>query len=497
MTTNINITVGGNSLVDQAKAQQQAARTAKLLQDNQARIEAEAKAKRDAELARQGLAPDGTPLFGTQAQTRFAPDEPAANRQSSDTFANFFVTNYTLQEGIPVMQVTSGDGAVTNTIPWPTLEDFPDLLSPLPDGELRGVVIFGTERALRYDNLGRLLGSASTDPAEIYYPSKNDFFAFADGLVTFYQVQANYSSFNDSSTHILPTGKGNALVIIRTAILKLATTRIIRTDRDKYYSQVDFEQGIYECVYDTSPLDYKNVTFHVKNVEQFHVFAVSSKSIRYIGLAPQNYVNQFNALPNHKGFELSDLTITNNTVSTYDYFLRTNYSNCAPGDEPVDVSIPWNASYFAPDYSSNLQFNSLVTYKLIGQSGATGTTITPSVYTVFANPVFYPSVVSSMVTDSFVKSYLPAKAASLKWRTPSSDKTPYSYQGTPPAAWSTYSAGPFSIRTGFPDQWKKSGKSPNTTSGQGTPISVWDWGDPGYCRQQALALGFTEADLTP
>jgi hypothetical protein len=28
-------------------------------------------------------------------------------------------------------------------------------------------------------------------------------------------------------------------------------------------------------------------------------------------------------------------------------------------------------------------------------------------------------------------------------------------------------------------------------------VTVWDWNDPGYCRQQALALGFSAADLTP
>jgi hypothetical protein len=28
-------------------------------------------------------------------------------------------------------------------------------------------------------------------------------------------------------------------------------------------------------------------------------------------------------------------------------------------------------------------------------------------------------------------------------------------------------------------------------------ITVWDWNDPRYCRQQALALGFSAADLTP
>ena len=28
-------------------------------------------------------------------------------------------------------------------------------------------------------------------------------------------------------------------------------------------------------------------------------------------------------------------------------------------------------------------------------------------------------------------------------------------------------------------------------------LQAWDWGRPGYCRQQLYALGFTAADLTP
>jgi hypothetical protein len=83
MSTNINITVGGNSLVDQAKAQQQAARNAKLLKDNQARVEEQAKAQRDAALAAQNLNPDGTLKFGAPPQPAASRDEPAANRQES------------------------------------------------------------------------------------------------------------------------------------------------------------------------------------------------------------------------------------------------------------------------------------------------------------------------------------------------------------------------------------------------------------------------------
>ncbi len=34
-------------------------------------------------------------------------------------------------------------------------------------------------------------------------------------------------------------------------------------------------------------------------------------------------------------------------------------------------------------------------------------------------------------------------------------------------------------------------------AGSPQPLYVWDWGRPGYCRQQLLGLGFSSADLTP
>lgn len=61
MSTNINITVGGNSLVDQAKAQQQAARQAQLEKENNAALEDEAAQQRAETLAAQGRDATGTP----------------------------------------------------------------------------------------------------------------------------------------------------------------------------------------------------------------------------------------------------------------------------------------------------------------------------------------------------------------------------------------------------------------------------------------------------
>lgn len=497
MSTNINITVSSGDLSDKVKQLQQSARQEQLEKERQQRLEVQGTEQRKAKLEAEGRAPDGSLLYGARFNQPQIERRPAAYRQLGDVFGHFFVNEYMSEDDFSLtMEVTSGDGLSVARVPWPTVEDFPDLLlQNAPEGELLGAdAEFGDEKPLFYDNLGRLVSSGGDGFARIWTPSLDSFFAPEDGLVSVYRLQALYPSGHYSSTHVLPTGGENALVIIRTTDFKRAITRIFRLDRDKYYRQDD--TGPYTCQYDNSPVEYYDVKFYVKSVEEFHVFAVSTKKVRYIGLAPGTYIEQFKTLPGYKGFELSDLTVTNSNVVVRDYVSRINDGRCAPGGSSSFVSIPYSSNYIDPNITSDLRFNSLVTYKLITQE-AGGDTVTPSAYTVFTNPDFYPSRVPPQVTDDFVSSFLPAKAASLKWRRPDSDETPYLYMGTPPTSWDTYTNGPNSILIDFPKQWRKSGRTPVTDSTLGTPTSVWDWGNPAYCRQQALALGFTEADLIP
>jgi hypothetical protein len=54
----------------------------------------------------------------------------------------------------------------------------------------------------------------------------------------------------------------------------------------------------------------------------------------------------------------------------------------------------------------------------------------------------------------------------------------------------------------FLSVWNRYPKTDIATVFNGTSVpvglySTWDWGEPRYCRQQLLALGFTPADLKP
>jgi hypothetical protein len=78
MSTYINVTVDGGGLSDKAKAQTNANRQAKLEGDNRQKMEAQGRDQRDATRAQQGIGPDGQPLYGTPGRSTLRRDEPAA-----------------------------------------------------------------------------------------------------------------------------------------------------------------------------------------------------------------------------------------------------------------------------------------------------------------------------------------------------------------------------------------------------------------------------------
>jgi hypothetical protein len=80
VSTQINVTVGSGGLSDKAKQLQAAARQAQLEKERTAQIEADGTEQRNARLAANGQAPDGTSLYGVPTVVPFAERRPAANR---------------------------------------------------------------------------------------------------------------------------------------------------------------------------------------------------------------------------------------------------------------------------------------------------------------------------------------------------------------------------------------------------------------------------------
>ena len=82
MSTNINITVGDNALLDAAKLQQEANRQAQLNREASKRLEAQATAARTAALATQGRDANGNLITGAPFTQPQIDRRPAANRVS-------------------------------------------------------------------------------------------------------------------------------------------------------------------------------------------------------------------------------------------------------------------------------------------------------------------------------------------------------------------------------------------------------------------------------
>jgi hypothetical protein len=80
VSTQINVTVGSGGLSDKAKQLQAAARQAQLEKERTAQIEADGTEQRNARLAANGQAPDGTSLYGVPTVVPFAERRPAAFR---------------------------------------------------------------------------------------------------------------------------------------------------------------------------------------------------------------------------------------------------------------------------------------------------------------------------------------------------------------------------------------------------------------------------------
>jgi hypothetical protein len=86
VSTQINITVGSGGLSERVTQQQLAARQAQLEKERQQRIEAQGTEQRNAKLAAEGKAPDGSPLNGPGFNQPDVERRPAANRLGGTNF---------------------------------------------------------------------------------------------------------------------------------------------------------------------------------------------------------------------------------------------------------------------------------------------------------------------------------------------------------------------------------------------------------------------------
>jgi hypothetical protein len=113
VSTNINITVGDNALLDAARQQQVANRQGQLQKEASLRLEAQATAARTTALAAQGRDANGNPIFGAHLSQPQIERRPTANRQQSFDYGQGYFNAFAVDSvGVTNIMIRSGDKTV-------------------------------------------------------------------------------------------------------------------------------------------------------------------------------------------------------------------------------------------------------------------------------------------------------------------------------------------------------------------------------------------------
>lgn len=202
MSTTINVTVGGDTLLDKLQQEQQAARQAHLEQQSRIILEREASAERTTALATQGLDAQGNVLSGRLNVPAFRRDEIGASRTGSE-----------LVVGGVVFKYTRYTGEYTTTINTEVTVSVADVESSSPTV----FTIPGQTVSVSYpQNSGTSGGGAGN----VYYWSTDSNAPFFipreppvnSSSLTIYE--SFLSSVNKSFHFVVPTGDGGAYVIL-------------------------------------------------------------------------------------------------------------------------------------------------------------------------------------------------------------------------------------------------------------------------------------------
>jgi hypothetical protein len=493
MSTQINVTVDSGGLSERVKQQQLAARQAQLEKERTINLSAEALDKRVAAQAAKGLSLEGQPLNSAGSKQPQIQRRPAANRFGAEET----VSMGWLCVGPNDWRTGSNSNQIT------TIE--------------------GT-------NQGRALAISSTDAT--YWlqingiPETSATGDFAPGNPTVYSAPFStpyfvQRSWNNYTYDVLPLGKGNYMVLLR---------------YEKAYSRVRWNfvsSNPNTYAIDMSP--YSGISTH------YQAFVVGKSSVRQINTIAQ----QTKTYLDSKVARAVPVTVGN-------YYLSVSAnSNAIYGvsDWPPD-GFPSNFG-LAQSFSFQLAANRAGNPNAYPYSGwyvgrmpfATGPVplgfASPAVYSKYTNYADWTDVTPT-ATNNFGTNAYDTWFAGLANAVPEdkiknalghsreTDSSFYSntfslpvytwQQGNPvgnqwifgpagnpprpsitdPLYWKAFKTLSFSPSAlPVPALPSYSTDAGGVSSPQSILLTVTDWGAPSYCRQQALALGFTSADLTP
>lgn len=494
MSTNINISVGGNKLLDQARLQQNASRRSQLEKEADKRLEDKATKARTKALEGAGLAANGSSLIGPPSTNTELNNRPAASRSK----------RYYVGEVYSITTGSTRSGRVSITIVTESGSEYNFTLATTfayPDTDVKSST----------GNEAITLG----DFADYYEPpgSIDDYDFFADpttldvGAAPFFGAQftktvilkaASTADFFNDFILLLPAGKDACVIVsVGKGIRQRATIERVQTDTHYYVEYIDYDETNdppappktrwrhdYSYNYSSKPL--------VTNSDSYQwikCFYTTKDTCKEISAPPGLY----ELLKDY----VDDVTVS--AVWQYDYNtyilgrFGEDYTEIVGAfSDKLDAGAWVRSVIQAPYFTDKFRL-----YGLFATNDGSAVT-TPGVYKTiqldanddrFSDPynsdltsvsymvnTFYGGSYSDLprfglqYSDVFIPEYDP------KYRRHDSTVERPTYNGNIPVSDLDKDE---EVRTFTRD------------------FLFWDWNNPEYCREQLLALGFIAADLTP
>ena len=489
MSTQINVTVGSGGLSDKAKQLQSAARQAQLEKERQQRVEAEGTEQRNAKLEAEGKAPDGSPLYGARFNQPQIDRRPAAFRRGEVIVSHLggAIIQRDSSENISLV-ITRPDGQTYNftlatTFAYPSTDSSASGISAVA---VDSTTTYNPPEAATMPNLeyytsvstGRVASPPPINPIEITTTeTKNETFNYLDAVSVIFPINKKVFIYATA-------GKG---------VRARATAERINTAIHTYPPDT-VDGGFfhnYEFPYSQA------VSFNTDTYEWAKCFVADESSLREIDCpiavqsALDNYITTKSPGVNWIYADITRVVSRINGVQTTETISKLGGLEAMVGTwSTPTTSAPYWYSYGHMQLASFLATNS-----------PTGRNIsTPGTYAaLLADPDdarFYPSNDSNMNNVEYiVNNFYGGNANGLPAFGLQSVFVPYSpsVPNSPYYRHDSTKTKPVNNANIDPNLLKQNRK----TITKDVVNVAWDWGKASYCRQQALALGFSEADLTP
>ena len=505
MSTYINVTVGKTGLSDKAKQQTNANRQAKLEADARNKAEVDGKRQRDANRALQGIGPDGKPLFGQPLQTAVRKDEPAAFRYQAQTKVSHIWadTKYALP-----YSPTDGLSCGLLGIPYPRSKGVtPSFGEATESTTLRcgdGAKSLATP-SIGFDWINYPTEGYAWNPTlNEYYDSTYGWVPYGYGFRTF-----RYASQLEKQTTplVLPCGRGTSVIFLfRSAIRHFIDIRVMHywigpgtgSPYDSPHTQEQlriiaeayglFEPGAEHAL--GRPYIVSNgVTLGYVDGYPSDPGATASASVYGDSIEIQNEVYFCSHLgikkitPSSKLQQFIDYVNPNDTTQKETFHLESTNQWVN-----LDVSIPKLTTRVSS--ISGLQKTAL----FYDEDSKAEITVDPQIFESLNE--FYSFISAESIKPSSSARYrLRSDTTEGAYVEPAenlySSELPFFY------AQNSASAPASEIGKRIPAATLLMNTSRPTLEEFISLYRAWDWDEPGYCRQMCLALGFTEADLTP